>query len=330
MPVYWFWGEDDFSMEQAIERLQREVLDPAWRAFNYEKLGGDRDTALIDALNQALTPPFGSGGRLVWLNEPALSSSPELVKELERTLPVVPASSTLLLTSRKKPDGRSKVVKLLQHHSRSREFALIPPWREEELFQRVQDAARDLGVSLTAPAAQVLATAVGNDTRQLWNELAKLRVFALNRTQPLEVEEVADLVAAHNQNSLQLAAAIRDGKTSDALQLATELLQRNEPALRIAATLTNQFRTWLLLKLAVESGEKNEPAIAARAELGNPKRVYFLRRELRALSGQQLLAVLPLLLDLEDNLKRGAEPCAALQTSIIQLCTACQERPRSP
>ncbi len=326
MPIYLFWGEDDFSLGQAVERLQREVLDPDWRAFNYEKIPGDREGAAIDALNQALTPPFGQGGRFVWLQEPSLTGTPELAAELERTLPVLPEQSVLLLTSRKKPDGRSKAVKLLQRYGRSREFALIPPWRAEELFRRVQDTAKDMDVRLTPAAAEVLTSAVGNNTRQLWSELDKLRLYALGRSEPLDVPVVADLVSAHNQNSLQLANAIRDGDTSTALQLATELLNRNEPALRVVATLTGQFRTWLLVKLAVEGGEKDEQTIAASAEIANPKRIYFLRRELRSLNSRQLLQTLPLLLALEASLKQGAEPLTTLQTKAIELCAVCQSR----
>ncbi|NJL01804.1 MAG: DNA polymerase III subunit delta [Spirulinaceae cyanobacterium RM2_2_10] len=324
MPVYWFWGEDDFSMEQATRRLQQEVLSPDWRAFNYEQIAGDREQALTDALNQALTPPFGSGGRLVWLSEPNLTNTPAVIAELERTLHVLPTQTVLLLTSRKKPDGRSKAVKLLQKYGRSREFALLPPWETDEIFRRVQDAARDLDVALTVAAAELIAAAVGNDTRQLWSELTKLQLFAQDQEQPLEAAQVAALVTTHNQTSLQLAATIRDGDTSTALQLVTDLLNRNEAALAITASLINQFRTWLLLKLALESGEKDERAIAAQAEVRNPRRIYHLRREIRHLSSTQLLATLPLLLSLDESLKQGAAPVAALQAKVVELCGVCQ------
>lgn len=89
------------------------------------------------------------------------------------------------------------------------------------------------------------------------------------------------------------------------------------------ATLTGQFRTWLLLKLAIESGEKDERIIAQTAEIINPKRIYFLKQEISHLNSRKLLQVLPLLLELEANLKKGAEPVSTLQNSLIRLCQTC-------
>ncbi|MDB9460227.1 DNA polymerase III subunit delta, partial [Dolichospermum circinale CS-545/17] len=34
MPIYVYWGEDDFAMEKAIVILRERVLDPLWASFN--------------------------------------------------------------------------------------------------------------------------------------------------------------------------------------------------------------------------------------------------------------------------------------------------------
>jgi DNA polymerase-3 subunit delta len=131
---------------------------------------------------------------------------------------------------------------------------------------------------------------------------------------------VGRLVTATAQNSFQLAAAIREGNTAAALELVADLLNRNEPALRIVATLTGQFRTWLWVKLMAVAGEKDEQIIAQAAEVGNPKRIYFLRKEVSSVSLEKLQKVLPVLLELEVSLKRGAQDMSALQMMVIELC----------
>jgi len=35
MPIYVYWGEDDFAMEKAIAMLRHRVLDAQWVSFNY-------------------------------------------------------------------------------------------------------------------------------------------------------------------------------------------------------------------------------------------------------------------------------------------------------
>ncbi|ACK71852.1 DNA polymerase III, delta subunit [Gloeothece citriformis PCC 7424] len=320
MPVYLFWGEDDFAMTQEIEKLRQDLLDPNWVQFNYDKLTGDKADSIIEALNQAMTPVFGMGNRLVWLVETTICSqcSEALLSELQRTLPHIPTDSHLLLTTSKKPDKRLKSTKLIEQYAKSQEFALIPPWKTDEILQKVQSLARSKGVKLTATAVELLAQSVGNNTRQLWNELDKLSLYGDHK--PIDHDVVASLVNVNTQSSLQLAAAIIKGETPKALGLVADLLNHNEPALKIVATLVGQFRVWTIVKLKLEAGEKDEKALATAAELGNPKRVFILRKEVQGLKGSQLLGSLPILLDLEFNLKRGADPLQTLQTKIVELC----------
>ena len=323
MPIYFFWGEDDFAIAQECKNLKRSVIDPNWSQFNYDKFNGDQSDAPIQALNQSMTPVFGMGERLVWVNETTIcqNCSEELLTELNRTLPVIPPFSHLLFTSPKKPDARLKSTKLLQKYADFREFSLIPPWKIEEISTQVKQISQKIGVALTPAAIELLAESVGNNTRQLWTELEKLSIYQQTTAKPLDIEVITSLVHATNLNSLQLAAAIRNGNTGSALELVTDLIRLNEPALKIVATLVGQFRTWAIVKLMIESGEKDEKAIASAAEISNPKRVYFLRQEVGKLSATKLLNTLPILLELEFALKRGAEPLATLQTKIVQLCS---------
>jgi DNA polymerase-3 subunit delta len=302
--------------------LRDRVLDLQWVSFNYTSLPPDQTDAIVQGLNQAMTPPFGAGNRLVWLVDTTICQqcSEDLLSELKRTLPFVPETSVLLLTCRTKPDGRLKSTQLLQKYAEIREFSLIPPWKTDQIVQRVQQAAIEVGVKLTQRSVSLVAESVGNDTRQLYTELEKLRTFADGVNKPLDVDAVRDLVRANTQNSLQLAAAIRTGDAAKALALVAELIGRNEPALRIVATLIGQFRTWLWVKLTIETGQRDDRAIAQAAEVGNPKRVYFLQQEVKPLSVQQLVSTLPLLLELEVSLKQGAEEMSALQTKVIKLC----------
>ncbi|MFB2893136.1 DNA polymerase III subunit delta [Aerosakkonemataceae cyanobacterium BLCC-F50] len=322
MPIYLYWGEDDFTLQNAVVKLRKSVLDRDWASFNYDKISADQPDAILQALNQAMTPPFGMGQRLVWLVDTNIGQHcPEQVlAELERTLPFLPETSVLLLTSRSKPDERLKATKLLKKYAQICEFALIPPWKTDQIIQRVQQAAQEAGVKLTSEAMQLLAQSVGNDTRLLKSELDKLQLYSWSHRQTLEVETVAKLVTANTQNSLQLAGAIIQGDAAKALVLVADLINRNEPALRIVATLIGQFRTWLWVKLMTQEGVRDEKEIAKAAEVANPKRIYFLLQETRSLDVEQLSESLPILLDLEVSLKQGAEPIATLQTKAIELC----------
>lgn len=326
MPIYLFWGEDDYAIARAVAQLRDKVVDPVWKEFNETKIPGDRPEAVLEAIDQARTPPFGTGERFVWLWEAAVCQqcSPELLAEIERTLPAIPDSSTLVLTTSKKLDKRLKSTKLWQAQAQVREYSPIPPWKTEEIRSRIQEAANEKSVRLTPEAIDLLCDSVGNDTRQLHVELDKLSLYEAQLRRPLAAEDISALVAVNTQTSLQLADAIRVGDAPRALSLVADLLARNEPALRIVATLSGRLRMWLRVKLEIAAGQTDEKAIARSAGVGNPKRIYILRKEVQPLTLDRLLAALPLLLELEVSLKRGAEPLATLQAKAIELCLLCR------
>lgn len=325
MPIYLYWGEDEFALNEAVKELRERVLDSQWASFNYDKFTPDQSDAIVQALNQAMTPPFGTGGRFVWLVNTTICQqcSEQLLTELKRTLAAIPDCCTLLLTMANKPDARLKSTKLLQEHAEIREFSLIPPWKTEQLVERVQQVAQEKELIINRDAAELLAQSVGNDTRLLYNEIEKLKLYIdspINSKKPIDKLAIAALVTSNSQSSLDLVEQISKGNTSKALGLVSDLINRNEPALKIVATLIGQFRTWLWVKLMVETGEKDDSAIASAAEVGNPKRIYFLKQQVRDLRSNQLISTLQILLELEVSLKRGADALSTLQTKVIQLC----------
>lgn len=325
MPIYFYWGEDDFTMQEAIATLKQKVIDPNWVQFNYDKLTGQDEDTILQGLNQAMTAVFGMGDRLVWLVDTTIcqSCSEDLFSELKRTLPQIPNYSHLLFTTNKKPDSRLKSTKLLEKYATIKEFALIPPWQTEAIIKKVEETSKEKGVKLNREGIELLANSVGNDSRLLANEIEKLLLYQQDKNSFIDVDIIKALVNVNTQNSLALATAILKKDVNQALKLVNDLINLNEPALRIVATLVGQFRTWTIVKLMLEEGKKNDQEIATAAELGNPKRIYFLRQEIKNISGQQLLTTLPLLLELELSLKKGANPLATLETKIIELINIC-------
>jgi DNA polymerase-3 subunit delta len=324
MAVYFYWGEDTFARDRAVQMLQSKTLDESWASFNLDRIGPDYANGVVHALNQAMTPPFGMGGRFILLSNTTIGQrcSEDLLVELDRTLAVIPDTATLVFTSDSKPDGRIKSTKLLQKHAKIQEFSPIPPWKSDQLAQQVRDVAGMIGVKLDRGAVDYMVEAVGNNTRQLHSELEKIRLYAasLGTDSALSATTIAPLVTATSQNTLKLFAAIRQGKTAEALDMLADLVRQNEPTPVIARTLVGQFRQYLWVKLMIESGERDDNVIAAAAEIKNPKQLYFLRKDIAPMSLVALRKTLPLLMELEYQLKRTSDETSVLQVKTIELC----------
>ncbi len=318
MPVYFYWGDDEYRLLQAVQQLRDQVLDPDWATFNYDRLPPE---ATLVGLNQAMTPPFGAGDRLVWLENTWLTQHcPEdLWEEVERTLAQLPSTTHLLFTTTAKPDGRLKSTRILKKTAIVREFQPLAAWDEEGILRQVQQEASRWHLQLSPAAAQKLAEAVGNDSRRLGMELDKLALFTAGQAEAITPEQIEALVPASAYNSFQLATCLRQGDLDHALLILTHLLDQNEPALKILAVLVSQFRTWLWVRLLLDQGERDAKVIAQKAEIANPNRVYFLQKEVGSLNTATLLKVMQQLLQLEYSLKQGQPERGAFQETLIQV-----------
>ncbi len=327
MPIHYYWGADEFSLKKAVTLLKDRALNPDWASFNYDRIAPELANGPMQALNQAMTPPFGMGKRFVWLADTTLGQRcpEEVMTEMERTLPIVPDTSVLLFTSTNKPDGRLKSTKLITKYADIREFPTIAPWLTDQLVTQVKRVAQEMNLRLKPQSADLLAEAVGSDTRRLYNEVEKLVLYwsenGQPKTDPLPPDVVTRLVAVSTQTSFQLSEALIAGKTDQSLSLASDLLANNEPALRVVATLVGQFRRWLWVSLLESEGERDTRVIAKVAEINNPKRVFILQKQVRGCSPTQLKKAMTLLLELEYGLKRGAPEAITLQTKMIEIAS---------
>lgn len=319
MPTYIYWGDDDYLIERNINKLRDLVVHPNWQVFNFSSYQFGANNFSV-ALNELLTPPIGSGGRLVHLSncEELKAIDDTKIEQLERILVNLPDTNHLLLTSQSKLDNRLKFTKLISRYAQAKEFSLIPAWDNQKLTNRVKEAAYFLSLSISNEAVQLLAASVGNNTRLLFNELEKLSLVSLGSE--IDVSHVQSLVSITTANTLQLAQAICVRDATKATQVLTNLFSQNEPVLKIVATLTTLFRTWLSVKAMVDEGVLDNYTLATAAGVGNPNRVYYLKQEVATISLSRFKQILYQLLELEILAKLGGTE-SLFTSHIISLCT---------
>ncbi|MGB7565326.1 MAG: DNA polymerase III subunit delta [Prochlorococcaceae cyanobacterium] len=317
MPVHLYWGDDEAARSRAVEALIATAIDPAWASINLSRLDGNDPAQAAQALEEARTPPFGGGDRVVLLQRsPFCSTCPaELAAQLEATLELIPPNCQLLLVSPGKPDARLRTTKALKAVAIEQSFPLPAVWDGAGQLELVKGTAAALGLKLTPGAAEALAEAVGSDSARLATELEKLGLY--RGDQPIDAAAVAALVGAHATTSLQVGDALLAGRLGDAIALLEALLEANEPALRIVASLCSQIRGWLWVSLLERSGEQDVAVIAKAAGIGNPKRIYVMRKQIRGRPPERFLALLAQLLEVEAALKRGSEPRDAFRDGFL-------------
>ena len=322
MPIHLLWGDDEAARSRAVESLIQRHTDPAWQSINLARLDGSDATQAAQALEEARTPPFGGGDRVVLLQRsPFCNQCPaELAEQLEVTLPLIPDSCHLLLVNAGKPDARLRTTKALQKlvkagEAHEQSFQLPAVWDGAGQVELVQRTARELGLALEPAAAEALSDAIGSDSARLASELEKLALYVGDGA--ITAAAVAALVGSQATNALQVGDALLAGKPAEAVALVDALLAANEPALRIVATLCGQIRGWLWVSLLDQQGESDVNAIAKAAGIGNPKRIYVMRKQIRGRPPARFLTLLRQLLEVEAALKRGSDPGDAFRDGFL-------------
>ena len=330
MPIHLLWGDDEAARSRAVEALVAERTDPAWQSINLTRLDGNEATQASQALEEARTPPFGGGDRVVVLQRsPFCNQCPaELAEQLEAALPLIPANCHLVLVNSGKPDARLRTTKALQKlvkagEAREQSFQLPAVWDGAGQVELVQRTARELGLQLEPLAAEALSEAIGSDSARLASELEKLALYVgaepgrKTPQPPITAAAVEALVGSHATNALQVGDALLAGQPAEAVALVDALLVANEPALRIVATLCGQIRGWLWVSLLDQQGESDVNAIAKAAGIGNPKRIYVMRKQIRGRKPARFLVLLRQLLEVEAALKRGSDPGDAFRDGFL-------------
>ena len=318
MPIHLLWGDDEAARNRAVETLVESLVDPAWASINISRLDGQDSAQAAQALEEARTPPFGSGARVVVLQRsPFCSACPaELAAQLEASLPLIPADCHLLLCGAGKPDARLRTTKALRQVAEEQSFVLPALWDGEGLLALARRTAAELGLKLAEEAAEALAEAIGSDSTRLASELEKLALYRQGQG-VIDRAAVEALVGGRSTSSLAVGDALLAGRPAEAIALVDALLEAHEPALRLVAALSNQIRGWLWVALLESRGESDVGVIAKAAGIGNPKRIYVMRKQIRGRSPAQLLELLSRVLEVEMALKRGGDPAEAFRDGFL-------------
>ncbi len=320
MPIHLLWGDDSAARDRAIAALIEEAIDPTWSSINLSRLDGSEAGQAQQALEEARTPPFGGGMRVVLLQRsPFCNACPsDLADRFEAILELIPASTHLILSNPAKPDGRLRTTKKLQKRIKQgldleKGFPLPTAWDGNGQRLLVKRTAEALSLTLDPDAIDALLEAIGTDSSRLESELRKLSL----RTSTINAELVKELVTGRATNALAVGDALLDGDPGEAIARWDALINAGEPALRILATLTGQIRGWLWVSMLEQQGERDVAVIAKAAGIGNPKRIYVMRKQLQGRQPKRFLSLLGRLLEVEARLKRGALPSHAFRDGLL-------------
>jgi len=313
-PVYLFQGPERFLIEEALEHVKNALIQADAADFNFNKFSA-KDVEIGTVLDQAQTMPFLSKHRLIVLtnvHELAAATQKALIPYLDD-----PNITTCLILIAEKLDSRTKFAQTLKKKAEIVQF-----WKlfENEVPRWITTSAKQYGYSMSTPTAKELMEFVGNDLRQLDNELQK--IIAYTSTPEITSQIVHQVVGdIRERDVFELVDAVGRGNTIAALKILNQLLIEGEQPLKILAMVIRQFRLlWKLKATLVE--QKGVSARQLAGQIGvSPRNVEQLQKQIRRFSQVQLKNGMKRLYDVDRGLKSsGGSPKILLEDLIIDLC----------
>ncbi|HRD42080.1 MAG TPA: DNA polymerase III subunit delta [Prochlorococcaceae cyanobacterium AMR_MDS_5431] len=308
MPVYFYWGDDEVAALAAVDDFIRKVVDPCWVDANVTRLDGTDRNILKRALDESITPPFGTQSRVVVLRSNAFSTEydNEFISQLETGTKLIPQKCHLILLSSKKLDSKSIIGKAFNGIAEEKSFILPAKWNRPGQIKRIQEIADGIGVFISTHIAEELNNATQEDSIDLVNEIEKLNLYSTTRA--ITSESIHILIKGQITSVEEIIKLLLESKSGEAIALIDILLDKNESAIKIVVSLTKLVRIWLWISLFTQQGENNIAKIAKTTNIINPKRVYVIRKKLTDHSSEALIHVLKQLLTIEMLLKQGMLP----------------------
>lgn len=258
--VYILHGTDDFALAEFLAGLKGKLGDPATAELNTTTLEG-RSLGLSDLRGAVGTLPFlakrrlvivdGYVGRLMGKEEDqpesvgaGASSGRQALKELVGVLDDVPETAALVLVEKRELASSNAVLKWAAASDGRAFVKSFPIPKGPELVKWIVERAKSLGGAFRPQAAQLLASAVGDDPRLGAQEVLKLLTY-VNFERPVEPDDVERLTPYTGEaNVFAMVDALGQQNGRRALEMLRKLLRQQDAGFAFAM-MVRQFRLLL-------------------------------------------------------------------------------------
>jgi DNA polymerase-3 subunit delta len=314
LPLYLFYGEEEFLIQEAADLVIKRVVDPGTRDFNFNVLYcKDSSVSEITALAQTL--PFMSEKRLMILKEIDALKAVD-IEELTRYLNDPSPSTCLVMVSNQgKYEKKSLVAAVEARGAVTRFFPLL----DREIIAWIEAWARARGLSLQRDAAQYLSQAIGNDLQKIKNELEKVELY-LKENKTITFEDMKAVVGDFREySSFDLATALGQKNKEKAFLILSRLVQEGEQPVGLLGAIAWNFRRLVRAK-AMEAAGMGYEEIKRKLSVIFHQSALF-QEQMRRFSMEELQKAFDIMLSADRALKSSnLNGRLVLERMILRLC----------
>jgi DNA polymerase-3 subunit delta len=315
LPLYLFYGEEEFLIQEAVDLIIKRVVDPGASDFNFNVLHC-RDTPVSEIVALALTLPFMSEKRLVLVKEVETLKAAD-IDELTPYLNDPSQSTCLVMISNQGKYEKKSVAAAVDARGAVTRFY---PLLDREIIAWIEGWARARGLSLQHDAAQHLLQIIGNDLQKIKNELEKVQIY-MKQNKVITFDDVKTIAGDFREYStFDLADALGQKNREKAFLILSRLIQEGEQPVGLLGGIAWNFRRLMRAK-SMEAAGMNFGEIKRTLNVIFHQSASF-QEQMRSFSMEELRNAFDIMLGADRALKSGTlSGRLILERMILKLCS---------
>jgi len=312
-PVYLILSEQEFLLQQAVDRLRARVGEVADLDFNTETFDGENVSgdAIVVACN---TLPFASDHRLVIVKnaEKLSKDATEAITEYASN----PAPTCILAMAASKIAKNTRLYKAVDRLGGVLERKTP---KGAEFIRGVVSLAADRGKRMSLDVAEAFVTATGEDLRRVAAELDKLVAFVSDRAE-ITRNDVESVVANTAKTKIwEFTEALADRDCRRSLVLASSLIADGESVFGLHAMAVRAIRDLIAARSLIDRGQSSASELSRM--LGRPDwQLKRLPRQARAFESAELVSLLKHAAAGEAQMKTSRDARLVFERWIVRVC----------
>ena len=303
MGIYFFYGDEEFNIEQEILKLKKglnkDFLDMSFKIYDNPKF------ADLTAILRTQPMMFGKMLIIIKANDYFNKTFDDKeLKEIDSALENNNENLDIIFVAElprnegKKLDSRRKFFKMLSKYN-AKEFPTIPTYKTAELEAWIKKQAKYKELELDNDACAQMVIQIGNNLRELDGELEKLKLF-LHPNNKVKKSDIQKYVIS-NEDLFAFSDFLMKGEKDKALLEYRKLLDKKF-CLEISSALQTMLRRWIILKA---NASKHSAAELSRITGQHEYVVKLTLQKLKNTNLKDLVKLKQNLTEAEFNIKSG-------------------------
>jgi len=314
LPLYLFFGDEEFLLQEAVDLIISAVVDPGSRDFNFNTVYC-KGTSGNEIVNLCQALPFMAERRLVIAREIEALKATDLEELAAYLQSPSPSTCLVLISNQPRFEKKAIIAPVEANGAVVRFFALL----DRDMPGWIESWVRRQGLSIQRDAMQYVWQTLGNDLQAINNELEKAVIFVKER-KTITYDDVKQVVGNfRDYTPFDLADALGKKDREAAFLILSRLIQEGESPVGLLGSIAWNFRRLMNAKAMESIGIGIE-------EIKKKHRIIFhqassFQAQLRSYTLGELETAIEVLLNADQALKSsGLNGRLVLERMILRLC----------